>query len=230
MLNRKLGLFALITLMLAFHTEAKAQEPAYEVHVVGESAVSLVPDAFTVTFVIEERGETVTKLNELVRHRLDSIVSFLQNSGVKAHNIQSMEVNLTPWVEHTSNGRQDRGYILSREVRVTSTQINSYDKLLDGVLSRGVTRIQGFEFINSQEATAFEQALEKAVEQGKARAQRLANQAGMTLGDVKMIQQVSSPSVMPVARMDLLAESKSLPGTKAVSAKVNLVFTLKPKQ
>ncbi len=207
---------------------ANTHEHRRLVNVSGQGAVSVVPDAFTVSVVLEERGPVVSKLNQQMADRLASVVQFLLKSGVEEKHIQSMSVNLNPWYEHTPNGRQDKGFILSREVRVTSTALQSYDSLLDGILGRGVDRIQRFEFINLDAGEAYQQALIAAVQDAKVRAGLLAREMGVKLGNVITINESAGHSMPPVmATMRMKDEmSSSLPGQSDITATVSVSFEL----
>ena len=198
------------------------------VNVTGQGAVSVVPDAFSISVLIEERGPLVSKLNQQMAARLTSVVQFLLASGIEEKHIQSMSVNLTPWYEHTPNGREDKGFILSREVRVTSKALQTYDAILDGMLSRGVDRIQRFEFVNTDASEAYQHALVAAVQDAKLRAGLLAREMGVKLGNVITINESSGYSAPPVmATMRMKDEmSSSLPGQTDITATVSVTFEL----
>ncbi len=70
-----------------------------------------------------------------------------------------MQVRLQPRYINTPQGRQQEGFTLSRDITVTSTDLETYDKVLDGVLKRGVDRIQQFNFISVGEGDAYQKAL-----------------------------------------------------------------------
>jgi uncharacterized protein YggE len=123
-----------------------AQEAVINVQGVG--AVEVTPNAYSVTLVVEEEGNTVGKLNTQLDSDLRSIVKFLLNQGIDEKHIQSMQVRLQPRYINTPQGRQQEGFTLSRDITVTSTDLETYDKVLDGVLKRGVDRIQQFNFIS----------------------------------------------------------------------------------
>ena len=95
------------------------------------------------------KGKTVGKLNTTLASDLRAIVSFLLEQGIERNNIQSMQVRLTPRYVNSPNGRVQEGFTLSREISVTDSNIENYDKVLDGVLGRGVDRIQQFSFVST---------------------------------------------------------------------------------
>lgn len=198
------------------------------ISVQGSGSTVVVPDAFSLTLILEQRGQTVTKLNQQISHDAEQLVSFLQEQGVEAKHIQSMQVQLHPWYEHTPNGREHQGFVLSREIQVTHNQIDGYDTLIDGALKRGVTRIGSFHLFAQNQQQAYEQALINAVSNAKSTATLLVEQLDAELGKVLHITQQPQGMPQPVAsaRMHMATESAAMPGQQQIDATVQVTFAL----
>ena len=224
-MNWKVIAFAALGLALSFHSQANEKT----LQVSGQGIVAATPDAYTLTMVIEERGAVVAKLNEQANAKLNAVVSFLLSQGVAEQQIQSMSVSLSPWYEHMPNGREHKGFVLSRKVRVTSNQLQNYDTVLDGAMKRGINRIDQFEFINSHPDEIYREALIAAVEDAKGRADLIAKQMGVTIAGVVSISESMSYNRPPVGvRMRVQQEDAfSLPGQTDTSAAVNVTFAIK---
>ncbi|GGF57107.1 SIMPL domain-containing protein [Alteromonas lipolytica] len=220
----KVVLLAAVGLVLNFQTLAAERT----LQVAGQGVISAAPDAYTLTMVIEERGAVVSKLNEQANHKLNAVVSFLLSQGITEDAVQSMSVNLSPWYEHTSNGRENKGFVLTRQVRVTSNQLQNYDTVLDGAMKRGINRIDQFEFINTHPDEVYRQALIAAVEDAKARASLIAKQMGVSISGVIAVTETRGYSQPPVGvRMRVQQEAAiSLPGQTDTSATVNVTFAI----
>ncbi|MDO6565892.1 SIMPL domain-containing protein [Alteromonas sp. 1_MG-2023] len=205
---------------------AEHQQPL--IHVQGSGAVSVVPNAYSVTLIIEEQGKTVGKLNTTLASDLRSVVNFLLEQGIERNNIQSMQVRLNPRYINSPNGRVQDGFTLSREISVTDSNIENYDKVLDGVLGRGVDRIQQFSFVSTSEGNAYQTALLAAVKDAKARAALLAKELGVEVGEVVAISESGGNMPVPVMRADAFAKemSVSLPGQETVEARINVSFSI----
>lgn len=223
-MNWKVVAMAAFGLALSFHTQAEDKT----LQVSGQGLIATAPDAYTLTMVIEERGEVVSKLSELANSKLNAVVSFLLSQGIAEQHIQSMSVNLTPWYEHTPNGRENKGFVLSRQVRVTSEQLQNYDKVLDGAIKRGINRIDQFEFINSDPQAVYRQALIAAVEDARQRAMLIAKQMGVSITGVIAITESMGYSQPPIGvRMRVQQESAmSIPGQTDTTAEVNVIFAI----
>ena len=217
------SLIGLSTLMGYAHASQDAV-----INVQGVGAVEVTPNAYSVTLVVEEEGSTVGKLNSQLDSDLRSIVKFLLNQGIEEKYIQSMQVRLQPRYINTSQGRQQEGFTLSRDINVTSTNLETYDKVLDGVLKRGVDRIQQFNFISVGEGDAYQTALIAAVRDAKQRAQLLAKELGVEVGEVVAISESGGNMPIPVMRAEAFAKdmSMSLPGQEQIEARVNVSFNI----
>ncbi len=228
--RKRLSPMVLLTGIVAtmLSTASMAQQQQQLIHVQGTGAMSVTPNAYSVTFVIEEQGETVGKLNTTLASDLRSVVSFLLEQGIERNDIQSMQVRLTPRYVNSPNGRVQEGFTLSREISVTDSNIENYDKVLDGVLGRGVDRIQQFSFVSTTQTNAYQTALVAAVKDAKARAALLAKELGVEVGEVVAISESGGNMPVPVMRADTFAKemSVSLPGQETVEARINVSFTI----
>lgn len=207
-------------------TYAEKQEPL--IHVQGSGATSVTPNAYTVTLVMEAHGANVAPLNQVLTAEMQSVISFLLKQNIAQNNIQSMQVRLSPRYTNGPQGRQQDGFTLSREIVVTDTNIKNYDRVLDGVLKRGVDKIQQFNFVSAGENNAYQTALIAAVADAKARASLLAKELGVEVGEVVAISESGGNMPVPVMRADAFAKEAvtSLPGQKTVEARINVSFRI----
>ena len=198
------------------------------INVQGVGAVEVTPNAYSVKLVVEEEGATLGKLNTRLDADLRSIVKFLLNQGIDEKHIQSMQVRLQPRYTNTPQGRQQEGFTLSRDITVTSTDLETYDKVLDGVLKRGVDRIQQFNFITIGEGDAYQKALIAAVKDAKQRAHLLAKELEVEVGEVVAISESGGNMPIPVMRAEAFAKdmSMSLPGQERIEARINVSFNI----
>lgn len=220
----------LLSLGIALTAPLLSVQAAQEalINVQGVGAIEVTPNAYSVTLVVEEEGDTVGKLNTQLDADLRSIVKFLLNQGIEEKHIQSMQVRLQPRYVNTPQGRQQEGFTLSRDISVISTNLDTYDKVLDGVLKRGVDRIQQFDFIALNEGRAYQQALIAAVKDAKQRAQLLAKELQIEVGEVVAISESGGNMPIPVMRAEAFSKdmSMSLPGQERVEARINVSFKI----
>lgn len=211
---------------LAVCTAVSAEDGV--INVQGSAAVDVTPNAYKVTFVIEEQGDTVSKLNLELASDMRNIVTFLLGQGIEQKHIQSMQVRLNPRYINSPQGRIEQGFTLSREISIISKNLETYDRVLDGVLKRGVDRIQQFNFIALSEENAYELALVSAINNAKQRAQLVAKELNVEVGEVVAISESSGNMPIPMMRAEAFSKdmSMSLPGQQQIEAHVNVSFKI----
>lgn len=199
------------------------------INVSGAGSVAVTPDHFTVTFVLEQKGQTITKLNEQLQNDISALTDFLLNENVQQRNIRTMQIRLHPRYESGPEGRVENGFILSREVTIEHDTLEQYSRIIDGALKRGVTRISRFELIASNPQKAYEKALINAVNDAKSKAELLARQLGAKIGKVTQISEGHSGRIVTEGRAKMMmadGAQSSLPGQQHIEATVNATFAL----
>lgn len=204
-----------------------SSQPA-TIEVLGQAAVSIAPDAFNVTFVFEEMGMSVAKLNQTMQMKHDKLVKSLLELGVAKSDVQSLNIQLYPTYEHRNGTQSQTGFKLSREVRVTSGSVEKYATTIDVALGHGVARVQGFQLFNRNSETLYKTALEAALDNAQNTAQQIARKLGAQVGKALRVQTTNgSHSPVPVmARKLLESAAHDMPGEVDVNANVSVVYEL----
>lgn len=213
---------------LAISLPVFAQDPQKIISVQGTASIATVPDAFSVTFVIEEQGETVSKLNERVTESTRSIIKFLRRIDVDERNIETMQIQLNPHYENYQRERIQKGFILKRTIRVSHTQLEQYDAVIDGVLKNGANRIEQFSFVVMNQQKLYRQALSEAMLDAKQKALQLLEPLGAELGALYSVNEHQGYS-QPRGRMMMsdMESSTALPGVQGVNATISVNFLIK---
>lgn len=199
-----------------------------QVRVTGKGAVAVKPDQLQFTVLLEEKGPVTSKLNANLEKNSQLIVNLLNKYHVDNNDIQSLRVQLNPWFERNEDGMKQSGFILSRQIRINLRQLEQYDKIIDGILKIGANRIEGFQYIASNQRDMYDRALALAVKDAKQRAQILSQSANVKLGGVISINENSGYSApQPMFKMNAMAESSGYqPGQIEVNADVEVVFRI----
>lgn len=228
LLNSVLAIMMMAVSAASIAQQQTTMQPVAQIQVQGMGSVAVTPDAFSVTFILEQKGETVSKLNTQLQNDLNQLTTFLMDQGVPAKHIQSMQIRLSPWYENSAQGRKQSGFVLSREVSVTHNQIDEYDRMIDGALKRGVTRISQFELVSQTQQDAYQQALINAISDAKSRAGVIAAELDVRVGSVISVTQQHGGMVFSsgAPRMAMADESAAMPGQQQIEANVNVIFAL----
>ena len=203
----------------------------HTISVTGKASKSVEPDAFEMTVYLEHRGISATKLQSAMQAQMQSIIQFLLEQGLSERQIQSMRVQLYPNYESTPQGRKQSGVALSRQVRITSQDIQNYDAIVDGLLSRGIARIEQFSFVYTKHNEIYESLLVQALKNAKLKASLMAAQLEQSIEGVHSIVESGVTGNNYSSGIRLMAESSptALPGSEDVVSSVQVEFILAPK-
>jgi len=226
----KTALLACLMSMLTFNSSAEERD-VRTITVAGQAERQTVPNAFELSVTVEEKGPVVSKLNNALQKRLESMVSFLLSQGISEGAIQTLQVNLFPNYQSSPQGRRQNGVVLSRELRIQGLEIDKYDQIIDGLLTRGIDRINQFSFYSTQAEALRTQALKEAVSDAEQKASMIAEQLNQDIIGVYSVLEQGASAPNPYAAMRMMAESSTgtMPGSMTVSASVQVSFLLAPR-
>jgi uncharacterized protein YggE len=98
--------------------------------------------------------------------------------------------------------------------------------VIDAAVAAGANQISGPGLTSSNEEALYRQALARAVDEARARAEVLARAAGRSLGGIVAIVEGGASRPEPLAA-DRLESTPVVPGTKETTATVIITFSLR---
>jgi uncharacterized protein YggE len=190
----------------------------------GNGSVTTVPDRATFSFTIDTRAKTAT--GALAQNSTDAaaVIAALKAAGVPAANLQTSQVSLMP--QTSQDGTTIVGYVAQNSVTV-KTALGSAGKIVDAAVGAGANGVSGPSLDTSDQTTLYRDALHKAVDDAKLKAQALADAAGLTLGAVQSITEGGSMSP-PVPIADKMSAG-SVPveaGTQQIQASATVTYAV----
>ena len=117
---------------------------------------------------------------------MQRLIDSVKGNGVADKDIQSTQYSIYPEYDYSIVSSQKLiGYRITNTVTIKVRDINKTSDVLDGATAAGgdLTQVQGISFTIDKPDALKDQAREAAVIDAKARAQRLADTAGVKLGD-----------------------------------------------
>jgi len=187
----------------------------------GESQFDVAPDLAKIQFAIETRSTTAQDAQLRNRQIGDDIKQALGKVGVGSSDIETTNYNVQRWTEwdYKDQKQIDKGYIVSNNFVVKTTNLQKVGDILDAGIQAGANRIDSisFELSDDKSMQVKQEALRKAATNARDKAVALAEGSGVRLGVVKSISE-NSYVVMPYARGGydvamMKAESAPVPAT-----------------
>ncbi|MDT0602115.1 SIMPL domain-containing protein [Thalassotalea castellviae] len=225
------------------------------IEVTGKASVMAVPDVFSLTISIKERGKSANKTKMIVDDKSTKIVKMFLKRGVNEDNIDSSQVRLFPIYEkpaitfeqqelhkrlnaqekillsgkHSEQENTSRltRFEVSRTMTISFKQLSLYDQILDDLVKLGVSHISPVEMSIENAEKLYQEALSQAIDKAKQKANSIAQQAGVKLGSLLSLKESGYYSPM---RFAMASEAKagfsSNVSQKAVSAQVIAIYAI----
>ena len=238
------GAAALVALaLLGAGAEAQEKPVAAEgrISVVGRARAETAPDFAAVEIGVESRGTTPAAALDAASVAVKAILALAGEFKVPEADLSTSAVTLQPVtrsVRQSDGSFSDRadGYRASNTVRVRLADMARLGDLMRRALDGGANRIDGVSF-GLRDPEAAESAMRvAAVKDARAQAERLAEAAGVTLGQVLSIQSPpigNAPPMAFAAPAPMRAKRGGPPvplvaGTIETSAEVSATFGIAP--
>jgi uncharacterized protein YggE len=158
--------------------------PARTLTVFGNGVISVTPDIAILHIAVVTRGED-TSIQKENSAAMDKVVDALKKAGVAERDIRTSGYHMYPdynWSERGS--RELIGYVISHGLMVTVRDVDKAGEILTLAERAGANEINGISFSVSNPEEFYNQALEAAIKDGKAKAAVMAKAAGVTLGNL----------------------------------------------
>jgi len=234
MYKKILTVAAMILLLAAC---APASGGAYGVgntlSVTGQSEVALVPDIAYVSIGVRTEANDVSTAVSQNARQVDSVMEALQAAGVSMADLQTTNFSVYSYDDYDFEGNRS-GTIFNVEntVYVTVRNLAQMGDLLDSAVSAGANNIWGINFDVDDKSAALDQARSLALQDATQQAESLADEAGVTLGDIYSLS-YSSGGYTPYPAYGLgggggyaVDSTTIVPGQVSVSVSVYLSYEI----
>ena len=179
----------LCILLLAVLAAGCALADAASLTVQGTGSVSLSADTATITLGIRKYDTDVKAAQQAVNGNLEAVIAALVSAGVNKEDIYTSSIYIYPEynydnVDEESENAHIRGYSAGNSITVVTGDIESVGAFIDAAFDAGANTLDDVSFSASETTDASNQAMRLAVEDARAKAQVLAEAAGMDLGKI----------------------------------------------
>ncbi len=204
--------------------------------VTGQGKVTVVPDIATLRLGIAAQSASVAEAQSQAAEAMNNVMTVLTGSGVAKKDIQTQHFSIQQ-VRRWDQARQEEVVVGYRVTNMVAAKIRDIDKtgsVIDAVATAGgdLTRIDSISFSVDDPSVYHEEAREKAMADAKAKAEQLAELAGVTLGKPLYISESTymPPPIYPVRmamEAPVPAPSPISPGETEISLTVQVAYTIR---
>ena len=182
--------------------------------VVGTGQASGAPDVANVNIGVETQSSNVQQAVADNRTKMTALLEALKGLGIADADINTSNYSVyteqQPNTGATTPTTPTLNYRTNNQVNVTVRDVSKLGDILDTVVTAGANSIYGVSFSVADTSKLEADARAKAMADAKARAQSLASLAGVNLGEVVSVSEVSSGPV-PLMRSEVGAGGGATP-------------------
>lgn len=216
---------------LAFAKPAAATAGGNSVSVSGTAQVTIKPDVAYATFGTQTSDADAAKARTANDALMKKVLDAVKAQGVDEKDIKTVDFAINP--RYDANGTAVTGYEVVNSIQVKVKNLDKLGAIMDAALAAGANNAGNLYFDVENREDAYNQAVVKAIENAKQRAETLAKSAGRTLGAVSAVSETGGYSPYPMfATRDaaMAAGAGSVPvssGEMQISASVSITYELK---
>jgi uncharacterized protein YggE len=198
--------------------------------VTGVGEVFGAPDTLTLTIGVQVTEPTVEEAGEVAAASTAAVIEALVDSGIDSDDIQTQQFTIYPEYDYSSETRELIGFTVTNTVVAKLRDIDEAGSTIDGAVTAGgdAVIVEGVGFSIEDDAERLAEARERAWADAAAKAEQLAELAGVELGAAVQISE--GVGSQPVARAVFDEAAASAPieaGQVASTVVLNVRFAVK---
>ena len=207
--------------------QARGQEadgPDRSITASGLGSVTTVPDRAHFSFGVQAQSRTASQALEAADAQLGRVVAALRSAGIAQADIQTEQISLSP--RTSEDGVQIVGYMAVSSVSVRVRNLDRAGPVVDAAVGAGANQVYGPSLTRSDQEAVYRSALKAAYADARAKAQALAEAAGVTLGAMtSTVEGGAAPMPLAAGRAED-AKATIEPGTQEIQASVSVTFAV----
>jgi uncharacterized protein len=208
--------------------QARGQEadgPDRSITASGLGSVTTVPDRAHFSFGVQAQSRTASQALEAADAQLTRVVAALRSAGIAQADIQTEQISLSP--RTSEDGVQIVGHMAVSSVSVRVQNLDRAGPVVDAAVGAGANQVYGPSLTRSDQEAVYRGALKAAYADARAKAQALADAAGVTLGAMTSTVEGGASAPMPLAAGRAEdAKTTIEPGTQEIQASVSVTFAV----
>ena len=231
-MKKSLFILLLISNLLISQNNIKNDLSQPTIDVVGKAIVKTIPDEVTIKVQLENKGKDPQLLKQKNDIIINDILFFLNGISILEKYVKTTYLRLNKNYDYQT---KSYNYVASQSISIFLTDLNSYELLMNGLMNRGINRVDGILFSSSIVNELKSEARKTAIENAKMKAKEYAGVLNQSIGKAVSISEFSNKnndsfsyksgpmqsSAAPVANQQTISI-----GEIEIVSKVNVSFLL----
>jgi uncharacterized protein YggE len=202
--------------------------------VTGDGKVDVVPDtAYVDAGITVDNLKTADEAQGKMTEVNNAIINAVKQLGIKKEDIKTSQYSVNPAYSYDNGQNKITGYNGDATVTIKVSDTKMAPQVIEAVTKAGATNVGAARFEIGDPSKYREEARNKAIENGKEQAQKLAKQLGIRLGSVTNVYENTDqgqPGPQPYAEGASLMKTNAAvqptieEGQQSVTSSVTLYF------
>jgi len=231
-MKKSLFILLLISNLLISQNNTKNDLSQPTIDVVGKAIVKTIPDEVTIKVQLENKGKDPQLLKQENDIIINDILFFLNGISIPEKYVKTTYLRLNKNYDYQTKSYH---YVASQSISIFLTDLNSYELLMNGLMNRGINRVDGILFSSSIVNELKSEARKKAIENAKMKAQEYAGVLNQSIGKAVSISEFSNKNQNLFSYKSVPMQSSDAPVTNQqtisigeieIVSKVNVSFLL----
>ena len=179
-----LGGSLIISKKIEVQVQEQENNPIPTITVQGEGKLSAVPDIALLTFGVQTgRQKTAEGAMKILAERMNGVIEALEALNIEEKDIKTQSLRLNPAYDYQNGRRVEQGFEAFQNLSVKVRDLNMISQVLDAAVRQGTNQVGGVSFTVDDMDELKAEARELAIENAKEKAEKLADDLGVSLGE-----------------------------------------------
>ena len=202
------------------------------IDVMGVGIVKVTPDEVTIKVQVEHKGQNPKELKQKNDFIINDVLAFIKSMNIADKQVQTEYVRLNKNYDYQT---KTYNFSANQSVSIHLKNLELYESLMNGLMERGINRIDGISFSASTINDLKSQARIKAMQNAKMKAEEYTKVLNQSIGKAVLITEFNNTNYPgPVNRKTMMMSSDAsgmeqqtiAVGEIEVVTKVNVSFLL----
>lgn len=234
-----LFLWAVNYFNISYPLAVTQRQASGELAVVGVGKVDIVPDTASVDLgIVINDAKTIDEAQSKINTVNNAIIENVRGLGIEKGDIKTSNYSIVPNYDYSKVGTGViNGYNGNTTVTIKVKDTTKLPQVIEAGTKAGANQVMGTNYSVDKPEKYQEQARQKAIDNAKEQAQKLAAQLGIRLGKVtNIVESTNSPGPLPILyskeAMGMGGGTNApvpdlQPGTQTITSTVTLYFEKK---
>ncbi len=200
----------------------------------GMGTITISPDLATISVGVQTQASRAAEAQSQASAVMTKVIAAVKHAGIADADLTTQWISLQPLYDYSPNGSvppRVTGYQAGQSLSVKVHDVALAGPVIDAAVGAGATQVNGISFSVADPTAATSQARVAAMRDARQHAATLAQAAGVSLGALISVTEVSSPmpTPFPYAAGDAAAPGVKTPvqiGTTDIEVLVEATFAI----